>query len=89
MKLPLTVAAAKAEGWTSIRAVCVDHQITDIPWTMIDGGPMRSLASIVKRLRCRRCGQPPSSVYLHRPMPGGGNRPPTEDQLPMVHLGRT
>jgi len=87
-KLPLTVAAAKAAGWTSIQAECPGHQISQIPWTMIAGGPERSLTSIVKRLRCHRCGQAPVAVYLHRPMPGRGNGPPTADRLAITHMGR-
>ena len=51
-KLPLTVAAAMAAGWTSIQAECPGHQISQIPWTMIAGGRERALASIVRRLRC-------------------------------------
>jgi hypothetical protein len=87
-KLPLTVAAAKAAGWTAIQAECVGHQITQIPWTMIDGDPERTLASIVTRLRCRRCGKPPSAVYLHRPVPGRGYGLPSEQRLAITHMGR-
>jgi hypothetical protein len=88
-KLPLTIAAAKAEGWTSIRAVCVHHTV-DIPFGLIAGGAQRSLANIVKQLRCQHCGNPPSAVYLHRvKAPAHWNEAPSEEQLPIIHLSRT
>jgi hypothetical protein len=87
-KLPLTVAAAIAAGWTSIQAECPGHQLSHIPWTMIAGGGQRTLASIVKRLRCHRCAKPPAAVYLHRPVPGRENGLPREERLPITHMGR-
>jgi hypothetical protein len=87
-KLPLTVAAAQAAGWTAIQAGCPGHHISQIPWTMIGGGGQRSLASIVKRLRCHRCGKPPAVVYLHRAAPGRGHGLPSEERLTITHMGR-
>src|SRR5207248_1671759 len=84
--VPLTVGAAIDAGWTAIRATCHGHQVTEIPWTMIEGGAERTLASIVKKLRCKRCGKPPAEVHLHRPVPGRGNGLPTTAELSIGHL---
>jgi hypothetical protein len=87
-KLPLTVAAAMAAGFTSIQAECPGHQTSQIPWALIAGGRERSLASIVKRLRCHRCGKPPAAVYLHRVASVSAGGQVTDDKLAIGHMGR-
>jgi hypothetical protein len=81
--VPLTVGAAIDASGTAIRATCPGHQITDIPWTMIEGGRDRTLAGIVNKLRC---GKPPTEVHLHRPVSGRGNGLPTAAELSIGHL---
>lgn len=94
-KLPLTVAAAKADGWTCIRVECrgragcrSGHHTTEIPWTMIGGGPLRSLGSIVQGLRCQGCGNPPTDVYLHRVTSVSKGGQLTEERLPLTYVSR-
>lgn len=84
-KVPLTVGQAKAAGWIALQAHCT-HHTTQIPWTMLAGGDDRTLSSIVAKLRCRRCGKPPSEVDLHREVADNGRGPPTMRRLSIRHL---
>jgi hypothetical protein len=84
--VPLTVGAAKAAGWIALGAHCPGHHTTEAPWSLIEADDDRLLASIVKRPAMRRCGKPPTEVYLHRLVADMPPAPPRSVKLSIVHL---
>ena len=72
--LSLTVDQAREQGFESLRVHCSCDRVTYLSWKLLKLPADLVLSTIVQKLSCKACRQPPRTVQLFR-------NAPIEDEL--------
>ncbi|WP_177176973.1 hypothetical protein [Faunimonas pinastri] len=85
---PKTLGEAELAGWTRFLVSCPKCRLlVELPFNEVwRRSPYRSLADIVQRLRCGRCGSRPDRVALERTIFRHLGGTPESETLPLCRL---